>query len=154
MEATFIKFKNIIIVGMMLIFLVSLSTVVASEMDGTDLMTTDGNLTDDLAVPDTAIDESVQENTNDEPSSGSEDVLSAGSNEDVLSADGTLSELRGDVNSQRSTGYVSLERNYYASANNQQLALNTGDNNIIIDGKGHIISGNGKTTRLVYNTHK
>ena len=125
---------------MMLIFLVSLSTVVASEMDDTDIMTTDGNLTDDLAVQDTAIDESVQENANDEQSSGS-DVLSASSDEDVLGA-GTFSNLNSAIN----TGTVPADRiiklqdDYVNSNSAGRISIQRSD--VIIDGQGHYIDAN------------
>ena len=77
---------------MMLIVLVSLSTVVASEIDDTNAIKNDGNLTVQTIVPDTVVDESNQDIMNDEQVSESNqgDVLSASSDEDVLGDAGTF----------------------------------------------------------------
>ena len=147
-----IKIKNIMLVCMMLIVLVSLSTVVASEIDDTNAIKNDGNLTVQTIVPDTVVDESNQDIMNDEQVSESNqgDVLSASSDEDVLGDAGTFAALNTKVSSGGNS--IKLENNYTYSSSTDSNYRNgiVINNDLEIDGQGHTIDGmsNSKIFRI------
>ena len=72
---------------MILVMLVSITTVVASDVDDSTTGANDNNLTVQNSADDTVIEAESQEMINTEPDTGGdqEDTLSASSDEDVLS---------------------------------------------------------------------
>lgn len=115
-EAKYIKFKNIFIVCILLIFLVSLSTAVASDLDDTNKITNDGNLTIQSSTAEPAVDESNQEIMNDGQSSESDQLLASSNDEDILGdSPKTFSDLSSDISSQISSGEVKLDYDYKAT---------------------------------------
>lgn len=137
MEAKYIKFKNIFIICILLIFLVSLSTAVASDLGDTNKIKNEGNLTVQSSTVEPAVDESNQEITNDGQSSESNQLLASSNDEDVL-GEGTLSDLNDAI----SGSSASLGDDY---AIGSQVTISS---NKVIDGQNHYIRASGSNNRI------
>ena len=129
MEAKYIKFKNIFIVCILLIFLVSLSTAVASDLDDINKITNEGNLTVQSSTAEPVVDESNQEITNDGQVSESDQLLASSNDEDVLGV-GDITALRNAINSGSN---VNLNDDYQI---NNVVTISS---NKVIDGQNHYI---------------
>ncbi len=151
MEVKFIKSK-ILVVCTLLILLVSLSTVVASEVNDVVTSTDDGNLTVQSTTNDMEIEQSNNDILNDEQSSesdmllassdeksynddGQDDVLMASANEDVL-GEGSFSQLNDLITG--SGNNLTLTDDY----KNNDGTITINKNNWVLDGQGHVIDGN------------
>ena len=179
MEVKFIKSK-LLIACIFLALMVLISAVGAGDADNTALNSNDVNLTvQSNSVKETPILDSSDDYSNEELSSeisddssilstsendggtldssdGSNDedstVLANSNGEDVLGDDpGTFYNLRTDFNSQKSTKYVSLDRNYTSTSSSTPVYIYSYDSNLVIDGNGHTLDGNGRTSVFYLN---
>lgn len=137
MGAKYIKFKNIFILCILLIFLVSLSATVASDLNDTDTLKNEGNLTVQSSTAELVTDESNREIMNGGQGSESGQLLASSNDEDVLE-DGTYNQLYNKI--LNGGDYVTLEENYLLTS-----TVNIYKSNSIIDGQNHIINANGSS---------
>ena len=130
---------------MILVMLVSITTVVASDVDDSTTGANDNNLTVQNSVENTVVESENQEmiNTGQDTGGDQEDTLSASSDEDVLS-EMNFNQLSYDINYGGS--YITLIDNYkYPGAYDNPVYIQSNDN-FVLDGQGHTIDGNGKTS--------
>lgn len=130
---------------MILIMLVSITTVVASDVDDSTTGANDNNLTVQNSVDDTVVESENQEmiNTGQDTGGDQEDTLSASSDEDVLS-EMDFNQLYNDINYGGS--YITLNDDYkYPGTYNNPVEIYYNDN-FVLDGQGHTIDGNGKSS--------
>ena len=130
---------------MILVMLVSITTVVASDVDDSTTGANDNNLTVQNSADDTVVEAESQEMINTEPDTGGdqEDTLSASSDEDVLSATGTFNDLYMKIRNEYAAGRtIYLDQDYNNTASYSCISISSSFNNLIIDGQGHTIDGN------------
>ena len=146
LEVKFIKSK-ILIACMLLLMIVSLSAVVASDVDDTSLSSNNDTLTVQDSVSDsTVLEQSDNDDTNIESSSESDsggDLLASSSDEDVLGA-GSRTDLQNIITNGGEN--VVLEDDYSLTTTTPLVQINS---NKVIDGQNHFIDGTGKTTRVI-----
>ena len=144
LEVKFIKSK-ILIACMLLLMIVSLSTVVASDIDDTSLSSNNDTLTVQNSDSDsTVLEQSDNDDTNIESSSESDsggDLLASSSDEDVLGA-GSRTDLQNLITNGGEN--VVLEDDYSLTGSAISITSNK-----VIDGQNHFIDGTGKTTRVI-----
>ncbi len=125
--------------------LVSITTVVASDVDDSTTGANDNNLTVQNSVENTVVGSENQEmiNTGQDTGGDQEDTLSASSDEDVLS-EMDFYQLSYDIN--HGGSYITLNDDYkYPGTYNEPVEIYYHDN-FVLDGQGHTIDGNGKTS--------
>ncbi|WP_296873902.1 Ig-like domain repeat protein [uncultured Methanobrevibacter sp.] len=130
---------------MLLLALVTLSTAVASDVDDTITNTNGGNLTVQSDTVDSVSDNLNDDNSNKEQSTESE-MLSASSDEGngLLSASSDEEKLTGT--SGQLSDLIAYEYSYLELDDDYSLTYTvsiSGKNDFVIDGKNHIIDGNG-----------